>query len=62
MCIDTTVKAAFNLGFHCRVVANACAIKDLELGSATVKADEVHAAFMAALSGVFAEVVQEIKS
>ncbi|MBW2664180.1 MAG: cysteine hydrolase, partial [Deltaproteobacteria bacterium] len=30
MCIDTTVRAAFDLGFSCRVVSDACATRKME--------------------------------
>ena len=58
MCIDTTVRAAFDLGFDCRVVSDACATRKMEFGGIKVKAYQVHAAFMAALSVPFAEIVE----
>ena len=57
MCIDTTVRAAFDLGYRCRVAADACATRDLEYGGRRVTADDVHAAYMAALAAPFAEVL-----
>lgn len=57
MCIDTTVRAASDSGFDCLVVADACATKDMSYGGVAVPAAHVHAAFMAALSSVFAKVV-----
>ena len=56
MCIDTTVRAAADLGFQCIVVGDATATKDLTYGSVTVPAAHVQAAFLAALSGLFAKV------
>ena len=56
MCIDTTVRAAFDLGYRCRVAADACATRDLEYDGRKVAAADVHAAYMAALGAVFAEV------
>jgi nicotinamidase-related amidase len=61
MCIDTTVRAAFDLGFHCIVVSDACATRTLEFGGITIEAPQVHAAFMAALSSPFAQVVEANK-
>ena len=58
MCIDTTVRAAFDLGFHCTVVSDACATRNLEFGGMAIEASLVHAAFMAALSAPFARVVE----
>ena len=57
MCIDTTVRAAADLGFQCIVVGDATATKDLTSGSITVPAAHVQAAFLAALSGLFAKVI-----
>lgn len=56
MCIDTTTRAAFDLGFKCHVISNACATRDLEFNGQLVKAIDVQAAFMAALSVPFAQV------
>jgi len=61
MCIDTTVRAAFDLGFHCIVVSDACATRNLEFGGITIEASQVHAAFMAALSAPFAQVIEAKK-
>lgn|SRR5487761_2530705 len=56
MCIDSTTRAASDLGFSCTVVADACATRAQTLGDVTVDAPAVHAAFLAALSGTFADV------
>ena len=56
MCIDATVRAAFDLGFTCMVAEDACATKNLTFKDKPVQASEVHAAFMAALSGSYATV------
>ena len=56
MCIDTTVRAAFDLGYRCRVIADACATRDLEFNGQKVAASDVQAAFMAALGMPFAQV------
>jgi nicotinamidase-related amidase len=56
MCIDATVRAAFDLGFNCVVAEDACATRDLTLNDRLVKAVDVHIAFMAALSAVYAKV------
>lgn len=55
MCVDTTVRAAFDLGYQCRLIADACATRDLEFDGRRVAAADVQAAFMAALSVPFAE-------
>ena len=57
MCIDATTRAAFDLGFNCIVVEDACATKDLIFKSKTIMASDVHASFMAALSVPYAKVI-----
>jgi nicotinamidase-related amidase len=57
MCIDATTRAAFDLGFNCIVAENACATMDLFFNNRIIKASEVHASFMAALSFLYAKVV-----
>ena len=58
MCIDSSVRAASDLGFKCRVVSDACATRDLEFEGEMIKASQVHAVSMAALAFAFAEVVK----
>ncbi len=57
MCIDTTVRAAFDLGFQCQLAQDACATRDLTRNGLTVPASQVQAAFLAALDGTFAKVL-----
>ena len=57
MCIDATTRAAFDLGFKCTVVEDACATRNHAFKGETVPAWAVHGAFMAALQGIYAEVV-----
>lgn len=57
MCIDATTRAAFDLGFSCTVVHDACAARKVAFAGAVVPAAQVHAAFMAALGAVYARVV-----
>ena len=56
MCVDTTVRAAFDLGYSVELISDACATKDLSFQSKTIQAKDVHNAFMASLDGVFCEV------
>ena len=64
MCIDATVRAAFDLGFKCQVIEDACATRNLEFGGQTIAAEQVHGAFMAALGSAYAQVLSlaEFKS
>ena len=57
MCIDTSTRAAFDLGYSCVVIHDACTTKDLEFNNHRVRADEVQTSFMAALSVPFAKIV-----
>jgi nicotinamidase-related amidase len=62
MCIDTSTRAAADLGFQCLLAHDACATKALSFGGSTVSAENVQTAFLAALNGLFARVlsVEEI--
>lgn len=57
MCIDTSTRAAADLGFQCVLAHDACATKALSFGGATVSAADVQTAFLAALNGLFARVL-----
>jgi nicotinamidase-related amidase len=57
MCIDATVRSAFDLGFNCTVIADACATRDLEYKGEFVKATAVQCAFMSALTMFYATVI-----
>ena len=56
MCIDSTVRAAADLGFECFLAGDACATKALSFGGVTIPAESVQAAFLASLNGLFAKV------
>ncbi len=57
MCIDTTTRAATDLGYSCTLISDACATRDLVFQEQIVKAAEVQLAYMAALNGAFAYVI-----
>jgi nicotinamidase-related amidase len=54
MCVDATTRAAFDLGLRCELAADACAARPMTFGGRAVTADDVHAAFVAALGSVYA--------
>lgn len=54
MCIDASTRAAFDEGFGCTVVQDACATRNLSFDGREVLARDVHGAFMAALGSVYA--------
>lgn len=56
MCVDSTVRAAADLGFQCALAADACATRDLQLGAQRIEAAGVQLAYLAGLNGLFARV------
>jgi nicotinamidase-related amidase len=56
MCVDTSVRAAADLGFECQLAQDGCATKALQFGGREVGAGEVQLAYLAALNGAFAKV------
>ena len=57
MCIDATTRAAFDYGFTCTVIHDACASRDVVFEGRTIPAAQVHGAFMAALGMRYARVI-----
>jgi nicotinamidase-related amidase len=60
VCVDATVRASMDLGFNNTVIGDACATRDRELGTETIKASEINEAFLAgmsALDGLYAKVM-----
>ncbi len=57
MCVDATTRAAFDFGFDCTLIHDACATRSLTFGRTTVPAAHVHASFLAALGAVYAKVL-----
>ncbi|HJQ36973.1 MAG TPA: cysteine hydrolase family protein [Thermoanaerobaculia bacterium] len=58
MCIDASTRAAFDLGFQCTVVEDACATRDLAFEGRTIPARDVHGAFVAALGSAYARILR----
>jgi len=56
MCIDTTVRAGFDLGYKIELVSDACATRDLQFKDEIIKAKDVHNSFMSALGSAFCEI------
>ena len=57
MCVDTSTRAAADLGFECTLAHDACATRAQTFDGVTVPAEQVQAAFMASLNGLFAKVI-----
>ena len=58
MCVDTTVRAAADLGFNCTLIDDACATRELDFEGKTVAAGDVQTAYMSALAFAFANVIK----
>jgi nicotinamidase-related amidase len=56
MCVDTTVRAAADLGFECQLAQDGCATRALQFSGSQVEAPQVQMAYLAALNGAFAKV------
>ena len=50
MCVDATARAAADFGFQVLIAGDACATRDLKYGETTIPAEQVHKAFLAALT------------
>jgi len=57
MCIDTTTRAAADLGFQCSLAHDAVATRALAFKGVQVPAESVQAAYLAGLNGLFAKIV-----
>lgn len=57
MCVDSTTRAAKDLGFNCIVIGDACATKDLEVNGVKVRAADVQTAFLSALNYFYSSVM-----
>jgi len=57
MCVEATTRAAFDLGFECTLIHDACATRSLSFGDSTVPAEQVQISFLAALNGLYAKVI-----
>jgi nicotinamidase-related amidase len=57
LCIDATVRAAYDLGFSCTILHDACATKNLDFNNNLVQAQNVQHAFLAALQPTYAKIL-----
>ncbi len=57
MSVDATVRAAYDLGFSCTVLSDACAARQLEFNHNVISAQQVHYAFLAALQPTYATIM-----
>ena len=57
LAIDATVRAAYDLGFTCTVLHDACTTRQLEFNHMPIRVEDVHHAFLAALQSTYANTV-----
>ena len=57
MCVDTSVRAAKELGYYVTLISDACATKDLEWNGRKLPASFINDVYMASLNGKFADVI-----
>jgi len=57
MCIDTTTRAAYDLGYSCIVLEDCCATKSLSFKNRIVDSKDVQTSYLAAIDGTFARVI-----
>ena len=58
MCVDSTVRAAFDLGYECLLAGDCCATRSLRIDDRDLSAEAVQDAFLAALNGIFCRVIR----
>jgi nicotinamidase-related amidase len=58
MCVDATVRAAFDYNLNVTVVQDACATRTLTFQDQTIPAAQIQAAFLSALSFLYARIVR----
>jgi nicotinamidase-related amidase len=57
MCVDATVRHGADLGYKITLLGDACATRAQTFGGESVPARQVHTAFLAALNGFYAKVI-----
>lgn len=57
MCVDTTVRAAKDYGYHVTLVSDACATLNLTWKDEVISAEIVQKVFLASLHGMFSDVI-----
>jgi nicotinamidase-related amidase len=57
MCVEAAVRAAYDLGFECILVYDACATRDLNFENTVIDAEYVHYSTLSSLSGTYATVI-----
>lgn len=56
MCVEAATRAAYDLGFKCTVIEDACATRDLKFKDKTIEAMDVHYSTLSALNRTYATI------
>jgi nicotinamidase-related amidase len=57
MCVEAAVRAAYDYGFECILIGDACATRNLKYKDCEISAENVHDATLCTLDGTYAAVV-----
>lgn len=57
MCVDSTTRAAKDLGYECIVLEDTCATKDFIFNNEVVKSTDIQKSFLIGLSYYYAKVM-----
>jgi nicotinamidase-related amidase len=57
MCVEATTRAAYDLGYKCAVISDACTTKDLKYRNHTIKAKDVHFSTLSSIQSSYGEVL-----
>ena len=57
MCVEAAVRAAYDLGFECIVVHDACATRTLKYADKSINASDVHVSTLSTLDRIYATVL-----
>lgn len=57
MCVEAATRAAYDLGFNCIVIEDACATRDLKFKDKIIKAEDVHYSTVSALNRTYATIL-----
>lgn len=58
ICVESTVRAARDLGFECTVISDACTTRDFQIHTKIVPAEQIHYSFLASMNYIGVKVVQ----
>ncbi|MGE0089463.1 MAG: cysteine hydrolase family protein [Bacteroidales bacterium] len=57
MCVEAATRAAYDFGFTCTVIEDACATRDLKFKDKIIKAEDVHYSTLSALNRTYAKIL-----